>query len=266
MMTFWQAIFLSIVQGITEFLPISSSGHLIILPKVFGWRDQGLAFDAIVHLGTTLAAIVYFLPDVKTILHGFIKKSETKARKMIVVILLSMIPALITGILLQPLIETQARSVLVVAINLVFWGIVLILAERYSQKKQGQTSFYDINWKQGLIVGVAQALALIPGTSRSGITISTALFLRIKKEDAVKFSFLMGVPVILGAGIFSFVDLLQQPGQAVQLPLVLVSLVGSFLSGLLAIYLLISFLEKRGLYYLGAYRIVLASILFFSFF
>lgn len=262
-MTVLQAIVLSIVQGITEFLPISSSGHLILFPKLFGWPDQGLAFDAFVHLGTALAVACYFFSDIKRIIKNFFSKGKSK--QVVCAILLSMVPALLGGVFLKDFIAVEGRSFRVVLFSLIVWGLVLILAENYAQKSKKKKDFDEITWKQGLIIGCAQALALIPGTSRSGITLAAGYFLDINRKDAIKFSFLMGLPVIFGAGLLSFLDLVQtSEGTISYLPLA-IAFLGAFLSGLLAIHLLEKVIEKRGLYYFGAYRIVLALSLFWIF-
>jgi undecaprenyl-diphosphatase len=256
-----QALILSVIQGVTEFLPISSSGHLILIPEFFGWRDQGLAFDAIIHLGTTLAALLYFRKDLFDLIRGFFTKGTSDMKRVGYAILLSMIPALVIGLLFKSIIESQARTSLVVAFNLFLWGGVLIFAEHHATKNTPSKAFKDITLKQGLLIGVSQALALFPGTSRSGITLSTGLFLGIKREDAVKFSFLMGAPVIFGAGILSFLDLMQnsvpQGGETV-LP-IFAALLGSFVSGMLAIHLLLKVISKKGLYFFGIYRMILSA-------
>jgi len=264
-MSLLQAIVLSIVQGLTEFLPISSSGHLILVPLFFDWPDQGLAFDAMIHLGTTFAAVIYFRTEVVRILKSIFVKGDKQGRYLGLIILLSMIPAFIVGVLLKEQISTDARSVGIVAFNLFLWGAVLILAELFAQKKLPSISLFKIPWIKGLGIGIAQALALIPGTSRSGITISTGLFVGLSREDAVRFSFLMSIPVIFGAGLFSFIDFLQTPNDSISLWLILVGLVGSFLSGMFAIHFLIKILSKKGLLYFGVYRILLAAFLVFYF-
>lgn len=265
-MTLFQAIVLSVVQGLTEFLPISSSGHLILVPLFFDWPDQGLAFDAMLHLGTTLAALIYFRCEVWNILKSIFTSGDKAARNLGFVIVLSMIPAFLVGVFLKDLISSDARSVTVVAFNLTIWGIVLIIAELYAQKKLPRVKLFDLPWMKAIGIGLAQALALIPGTSRSGITITTGLFVGLSREDAVRFSFLMSIPVIFGAGVFTFIDFLNEPAPATSLGLIFVGFLGSFLSGMIAIHFLIQVLSKKGLLYFGLYRIALAGFLLYYFF
>ncbi len=258
-MTIIHAIVLSLVQGITEFLPISSSGHLILIPKFFHWPDQGLAFDAVVHLGTSLAVLVYFFSDLKKIILDFFQKQGKKT--IVWALLISTLPAIFAGFFLRDYIATDGRSFKIVLFSLIAWGIVLILAEYYAKRQKKKIAFSDITIKQGLLIGLAQALALIPGTSRSGITLTAGYFLNIERKDAIKFSFLMGLPVILGAGLLSFLDLYQSNAGEVAYTPIFIGLIGSFLSGLIAIHLLERVIEKNALYYFGAYRILLALLL-----
>lgn len=262
-MSIIQSLFLSLIQGLTEFLPISSSGHLILIPHFFKWEDQGLAFDAIIHIGTAAAAIIYFRREIWRILRGFFS-NDKKSRRLGYVIVIASVPAALAGFLLRSFIAGQARVLPVVALNLFIWGIFLILAEYYADKHGQKISLFDIGYIRGFLIGMAQALALIPGTSRSGITISAGFFTDLKREDAVRFSFLMSIPVILGAGLLSFIDLFTSQGMAFEWLPVILALLGSFASGLLAIYILIKFINKGGLVYFGIYRILLSIILFFT--
>lgn len=253
-------LILGIVQGITEFLPVSSSGHLIILPKLFHWPDQGLAFDAMVHVGTVLAAAWYFRKDIIAILVDLKQKGST-GRKLTLGIILSMIPAIIVGLLFKGWIEETLRTTTFVAMNLILWGIVLIYAEYFAKKKKNQNEIGSLSVKQAVLIGCAQALALFPGTSRSGITLSTGVFLGLTKEAAVKFSFLMGIPIILAAGSLSMIELIQSPDAQISISIMLLSLAVSFFSGLAAIHFLLTVVKKRALIYFGAYRILLALLL-----
>jgi len=274
-MSILQAALLSVIQGLTEFLPISSSGHLIIIPKFFNWPDQGLAFDAVVHLGTALAAIIYFREYIFDVIKGFIphkminKKKKVvsagvqqRSRRFAYIVLVATIPAVIVGLTFKDYIAENLRSTTFVALNLLVWGIVLILAEIYANKVKNPLPLAQTSYGKGLMIGVAQALALFPGTSRSGITISTGLFANFSRKDAVRFSFLLSIPVILGAGLLSLLDLLQNAGEAgISVLAILVALLGAFLSGLLAIHILLKFIDQKGLLYFGIYRIILAGVL-----
>lgn len=255
---------LSIVQGLTEFLPISSSGHLLLLPRFFGWADQGLNFDAAIHLGTLLAVLVYFHRDLRSLIASLFDPESKAHRKLVALLLLSAIPAVIAGLTLKTFIEEQVRGVLIVAVNLLIWGIILMIAEYTAQHRQTELKMEQLTWKRALFIGAAQALALIPGTSRSGITISSGLFSGLSREEAVRFSFLMGIPVIAGAGLFSLLDFFQQPGGMGSIDLA-AALLLAFLSGLAAIHLLLKLISKRGLYFFGVYRILLAIVLLIFF-
>ena len=208
-MSIIQAIVLGVIQGITEFLPISSSGHLVFIPKLFGWGDQGLAFDTIMHLGTLLAVVVYFRKKLWKILRAvFLYKNKEirNDRKLGWLLILSIIPAGIIGLFFDNWIETNLRSTTVIAFGLIFWGIILFFADRVSQKKSSTRSLGQTGWKQTLFIGCAQAIALIPGTSRSGITMTAGLFSKFNKKSAAEFSFLMSIPVIGLAGLLQILE------------------------------------------------------------
>lgn len=249
---------LATIQGLTEFIPVSSSGHLILVPIIFGWFDQGLAFDVMVHLGTSLAAIAYFRKDIWSILQQFWNRSSYK---MLMALIISMIPAGLAGVLLKDSIEQNLRSSFVVIVSLIFWGIILIFADLYTRKQTLKGRMQTISWSQAFLIGLAQSLSLIPGTSRSGITISTGLFLGLKKEDAVKFSFLMSIPIILGAGLINLIEVLKTPDTSSSLWGFVIALTVSFLTGLLAIDLTLKWVKGRGLLYFGIYRVILGVLL-----
>src|SRR3989338_2387502 len=204
-MTVFQALILGVVQGLTEFLPISSSVHLIFIPRIFGWADQGLAFDVVAHLGTFAAVVVYFRKKIMTLIRGFYTDDADNANKKLAwYIILSVIPAGLVGFLLGSRIEAYTRSAAVVAWSLIGWGIVLGIADYVSQKhkntpppaggvppKAGKTQKHlsNLSWREALFIACAQAVALIPGTSRSGITMTAGLFSRLDKKSAAEFSF-----------------------------------------------------------------------------
>ena len=261
-MTIFQSVFLSVIQGLTEFLPVSSSGHLIIFPAFFNWPDQGLAFDAMIHIGTALAALIYFRADVLRMIKS-VRGGDKKALRLVGVILVSMIPAAIVAFLFKEVISSTFRTTTFVAMNLTIWAVVLIAAELFARGKRKTSGMYDISYVKGFLIGIAQALALFPGTSRSGITISAALFSKTDRKSAVSFSFLMGIPVILGVGILSLIELVSGNGsESVSASMIIVSLLFSFGSGLIAIHLLLKFIQKGALIYFGIYRIILAGAIF----
>ena len=264
-MDIMQSIVLGIIQGLTEFLPISSSGHLIILPKFFNWADQGLAFDAVMHLATGLAIIFVLHKEIKQILKGFnLKRQDSQYRinrKLMILIILAIIPAGVVGLLFNNLIEDKLRTIEVVAWSLIFWGVVLGWAEYYNNKLINKNFLESINWKQSLVVGLMQVIALIPGTSRSGITITGGLFSGIDKKTAVKFSFLVGLPLILGAGVFKLVELIRMGNFSEQSMILFFGFISALVSGFLAIKLLIWLADRASFQMFVVYRIVLGIAL-----
>ena len=268
-MGFWQAVFLGVVQGITEFLPVSSSGHLIFLPKLFGWQDQGLAFDVIVHLGTLLAVVVFFREKLWNIAKSFLtfgkKESDILNRRLGFLIILSIIPAGVAGLLFEGWIETNLRSASVVGVGLVFWGIILGLSDLFNKKleEQDKTELEQMNWKEMLIVACAQAIALIPGTSRSGITMTAGLFSKLKKDTAAEFSFLMSVPIIFLAGMMKVIELIQVGLQDMSMMSLVVGFLASAVSGFFAIWGLMKVIKQRGFLPFVVYRVIIGVLILF---
>lgn len=265
-MTLFHALVLGIIQGITEFLPISSSGHLILIPRILGWKDQGISFDVFVHLGTLLAVLWYFRPQIIGIFHGFFLRSprHQRERRLAWMILLATVPALIIGYLAGDYIETKFRSVTVIAINLIIWGVILWIADWYGHRYANR-DLYAMTPATALAIGVAQSFALIPGTSRSGITMTTAMLSGIEKKTAAEFSFLMSIPVIGAAGSMKLLDLIQSGSLDLSTAQLAVGFLGAFLGGIFAIRILLKVLERWDFTPFVIYRIVLgiALLLFF---
>jgi undecaprenyl-diphosphatase len=254
--TYAQALILGVVQGLTEFLPVSSSGHLILVPHVLGWPDQGLAFDAVIHLGTLAALLAYFRAELWALVAG------TLSRRVGYIIVVATIPAGLAGLAFGAVIEQTLRSPLVVAASLVVWGLVMWVADR--QAPEPPTGVEDplarVGWRRGLSVGVAQALALVPGTSRSGITISAGLLVGLDRATAARFSFLLGIPVTAAAAglkTLHFVGAGTPPGEGGPL---LAALAASFVSGWIAVWFLVRYLKRRSLRPFVVYRIALAAV------
>ena len=265
--TVLQALVMGIVQGLTEFLPVSSSGHLVIVPYLFGWDDpfiNSLAFSVMLHMGTLIALLVYFRADwVRLVPAGFAairdrSLQDDPDRRLAWLLLAATIPAAIVGFLLNDLIETSFRQVGLVAVTLVIGGVILWLADHLSPRTKGVG---DVTFPVAFAIGVAQALALIPGISRSGISISAGRVAGLDREAAARFSFLMATPVTLGAGIFEARKLLTgESGVAVEpLPL-LVGLVAALIAGLLAIRFMLTYLRTRSLDIFVWYRFALAAV------
>ena len=204
-MSYTQSVVLGLVQGLTEFLPVSSSGHLILVPLVFGWPDQGLAFDAVTHLGTLAALLAYFRRELRALLIG------TLSRRLALLIVVATIPAGLAGLLFGKWIETHLRSALVIAATTAGWAIVMWIADRRAVAAAPRTGepLERVSWGQGLAVGCAQALALIPGTSRSGITITTGLLGGLDRATAARYAFLLSIPITAAAGGLKTLQLLR---------------------------------------------------------
>lgn len=271
-MTYLQAIVLGVIQGLTEFLPVSSSGHLVILPQVFGWADQGLGFDVVVHLGTLVAVVVYFRKMLWSIIRALATRDSAAARERRLggLLVLSIIPAGVAGLLGDAWIEEHVRSVTVIAWNLIGWGVVLYLADRYYRASIANgkqlTETRDLGVKQALSVAFAQALALIPGTSRSGITMTAGLFSGLTKTAAAEFSFLMSVPIIGLAGAKKILDLVSLGLGDLSLGVLAAGFVAAAVSGFVAISGLMVIIRRWSFTPFVVYRVLLgiALLIFFT--
>lgn len=256
-MTYPQAVVLGVVQGLTEFLPVSSSGHLILVPRVFGWPDQGLGFDAAVHLGTLAALLAYFRRELRELLSGVL------APQVGLAVVVASLPALVIGWLLNRWIEAHVRGALLVAATTAFWALVMWVADRQAREPVPGSSdpLERVGWARALAIGAAQALALVPGTSRSGITITTGLFTGLDRATAARFSFLLGIPVTAAAGAYKALGLLG-PGLGPEEggPL-LAAIAAAFASGWLAVWFLVGYLQRRSLQLFVVYRLLLAAVI-----
>lgn len=255
-----QALVLGIVQGITEFLPISSTAHLVLVPHLFGWADPGLTFDVALHLGTFLAVAWYFWNDLKEMFWGFTRSISSRDftdphQRMPWMIALGTIPAGVAGLLWEDKVETVFRSPLVIAFTLVVLGLLLFAGDRLGRK---QRDLGDFLWLDATLIGIAQAVALIPGVSRSGATMTMALLMGASREASARFSFLLGFPIIALSALYKLKDLGPMLG-AQWLPFLL-GLLASTITGYLCIRFLIQFLQKRGMGVFVAYRVVLGFI------
>ncbi|MFH1405564.1 MAG: undecaprenyl-diphosphatase UppP [Patescibacteria group bacterium] len=249
-MEIYQAIILGIVQGICEFLPISSSGHLVLIPEFFGWEVQDISFDAIVHLATLTAVIVALRKDI-------ISLFQKQNHFLIWMIVVGTIPAIIFGLVIKFL-NFDFRHVNVIIVSLVLWAIILYMADRFV--KEEPKEIHGLKWKQAIWIGVAQAIALIPGTSRSGIVISAGLFSGLSRSAAARYAFLLGIPAIAAAGLLSCYEVVTGSVQISVLPL-LVGFISAFVTGLFAIQFLLNLLKKGDYKGFALYRILLAIIL-----
>ena len=263
-MTPIQAIVLSIVQGITEFLPVSSSGHLILVPFFLGWPDQGLAFDIATNTGTLLAIVAYFHRDLRDLIVGFFTGRPLSRdglfvpRRMAWNIVVGTIPAGIAGLLFHDWIAHQARNPLLIAGTTFFYGLLLFLADRAGRKDR---ELIDLGLRDALIVGIAQALALVPGTSRSGITITAALLLGFTRPAAASFTFLLVVPIGVLAAAKDAKDLLEVGVSSHDLAMMGIGVVVSAVVGYAVVAWLLNWLRRRSLDVFVAYRVLLAGVI-----
>ena len=259
-MTVEQIIVLAVVQGVTEFLPISSSGHLILIPALTGWPDQGQFVDVMVHLGTLLAILIYFWRDVWKLILGTIelfKGRITDDGRLAIYILLGTIPAVLFGLVLESFdFPDLERNVAVVAWNTILYGILMLIADML--RPQFRT-MKDITLGMALFIGFAQALALIPGTSRSGVTITAGRFLGMTRPDAARFSFLLGIPAIGAAGALKLIEALRA-GESIT-PGTFECAALTFVAGLAAIAFLMAVLKRVSLLPFVLYRMVLGGFL-----
>ena len=262
-----QALIMGIVQGLTEFLPISSSGHLIIVPFLFGWTDPfitSLAFSVMLHVGTLAALLVYFRADWFRLVPAGLATIRDRSfradpdRRLAWLLVAATIPAAIAGFLLNDVIEARFRDVGLVALMLVVGAVVLWLADRWGSRAKGVA---DVTFPLAFGLGAAQALALVPGISRSGISIAAARLAGLDREAAARFSFLMATPITAGAAIFEFRKLASgEAGVAVSVGPILVGMLAAFVAGMLAIGLLLRYLRTRSLTVFVVYRLILAAI------
>ncbi|MGJ8682126.1 undecaprenyl-diphosphate phosphatase [Paraglaciecola sp.] len=260
-MTLFEIIILAIIQGLTEFLPISSSAHLILPSEVLGWNNQGMAFDVAVHLGSLLAVMIYFRQDIWRLLtawlHSGFGTKQTQDSKLAWWVILATIPAIIFGFIFKDFLEEYGRSALVIATTTIVFGLLLWYADKRASLAKNIT---HITWKNALFIGVAQAIAIIPGTSRSGITMTAGLFLGLNRDSAARFSFLLSIPVILGAGTLATLDLLKTP-DAVDWNALLFGAAFSFVSAYTCIYLFLTWISKIGMLPFVIYRLLLGGLL-----
>jgi undecaprenyl-diphosphatase len=260
-MDFTQIVLLALIQGITEFLPISSSAHLILVPVLTGWQDQGLAFDVAVHVGTLLAVVLYFRRELVRMAREWLVsltgRRLTSDAKLAWAVIFATIPAGLAGLLLEDFVAHALRSPVVIALATIGFGLLLWWADATGRRVRSE---HHIGWRDVVVIGIAQALALIPGTSRSGITMTAALAMGLTREAAARFSFLLSIPIILAAGGLETLKLVDDPNPVAWD--VLVS--GAVLSGVSAffcIHFFLKLLERVGMLPFVIYRLVLGIFL-----
>lgn len=258
--TLWQAFVLGTLQGLTEFLPVSSSAHLSLTPWVMGWPPSGLGFDVALHVGTLVALLGYFHAEWIRLLGGGITLLRTRRadgvnERQALFIVIATIPAGIAGLLLEDLAETVFRAPIVTAIALIVMGVLLWAVDARAPRERNRES---MTWQDALLIGLAQCLALVPGVSRSGSTITAGRALGIDRANAAVFSFLMSMPIILAAAIFKVPDAIRESGFS--LPL-LVGVGAAAVSSWLAIAVLLRFVQRRSYAVFAGYRLALGAVI-----
>lgn len=262
-MDWLQAVILALVQGITEFLPVSSSAHLILAPELFGWDDQGLAFDVAVHVGTLMAVVLYFRQDIlnmATAWFGSFRGTHNEHSKLAWFVILATLPACFMG-LVANMYEEALRSPLIIAGTTIGFGILLGVAGKVASSRFGLP---QLSWRDALLIGIAQGLAVIPGTSRSGITITAALLLGYKADAAARFSFLLSIPIILLAGGFKGLEWVTSDNPDTGWYLLL-GAGAAAVSAYACIHVFLKLLERIGMMPFVIYRLGLGALLLFVF-
>jgi undecaprenyl-diphosphatase len=254
------SILFGMIQGLTEFLPISSSGHLLLLHEWLSLETSStLSFDVALHVGTLLAVVIYFRQDLWGMLQALVIRPRSEEGILAASVVVGTLPAALTGWFLEDWITLTFRSPYLVAAMLVLIGLVMIIVER---THRAQRPLSTLTWSDAILMGCAQAVSLIPGTSRSGITIIAGMARQIKRADAARFSFYLSVPVIAGAGVKKGIDLLSTSLPLSELLLMLIGILASFVTGIVVIQWLLNYLGRRSLLPFAIYRIGLGMIVF----
>jgi undecaprenyl-diphosphatase len=266
-MTIIQSIILGIIQGITEFLPISSSGHLVLIPYIFGWEipaEHAWVFNVLIQVGTLVAVIIYFWRDLLNIMTAFLEGLRsrqpfaTSESRLGWYLILATIPATLIGLILKDAVEAAFENPRATAAFLLLTAVLLLVAELVGRR---QNKLADLTWKDALVIGCFQILALFPGVSRSGSTITGGMLRGLERSAAARFSFLMSIPVMLGAGLLATIDLFQVPNLGALLPALSAGFLTSIVVGYFSIHWLLRFLTRRPLYVFSAYCTIIGMIL-----
>ncbi|EKF23386.1 undecaprenyl-diphosphatase UppP [Mycolicibacterium hassiacum DSM 44199] len=263
-MSWLQVVVLSIVQGLTEFLPISSSGHLAITSRLFFGDDAGASFTAVTQLGTELAVLLYFARDIGRIVRAWFDGLLVRAHRGVDYwlgwyVIVGTIPIGVLGLLLKDVIRTGARNLWLIATALIVFSAVIAAAEHFGRRVR---SIEQLTWRDSIVVGLAQCLALLPGVSRSGATISAGLFLGLRREVAARFGFLLAIPAVFASGLFSLPDAFHPVGEGMSAsgPQLLVATVIAFVVGFAAVAWFLRFLVRHSMYWFVGYRVLLGTV------
>ena len=261
--SFFQATFLGVIQGITEFLPISSSAHLQLPRLLLNWEDQGLTFDVSLHLGSLLAVVTYLKDDIVNLIKAsfsrIINKKNSIDADLAFLLVIASVPAAAIGFLLNNSIDLYARSIEILALFTFIFALILFYADKKGCRER---SLKQLTWIDASYIGLAQVMALIPGTSRSGVTMSAALLLGYNRKSAAKFSFLLSIPIILGSSMLRSYDLFSLPSTSLDFPILLYGMIVSGLVAYLCIHYFFTLVERFGFLPFVLYRIVLSIALF----
>lgn len=264
-MDYFQAFWLALIQGVTEFLPISSSGHLALVPSVLGWSDQGLAFDVAVHVGTLVAVLIYFRTEVGLLigdwLQSIINGRSTTYSKLAWSIAFASLLIGVAGYFLEEIVSTVLRNPVSIALTTIVFGVLLWIADARGARDRGLEM---LSWKDVLVISIAQIFALIPGTSRSGVTITAGLLMGLTRQASAKLSFLMAIPVILMAGVWQARGLVNQPADIDWGILIFGALISAIVA-FICINFFLRYLQRFSLVPFAIYRLILGVILLATF-
>lgn len=260
-LNYFQITFLAFIQGLTEYLPISSSAHIILPKELFGWPDQGLVFDVAVHVGSLIAVVTYFRRDIAQLMTAWLRSfggSGSTESWLAWYLVIATIPAGVMGLLFNDMVETYSRDMLVIGSTSIVFGILLYLADRYAP---AQRPLESLTLKGAVIIGMAQVMALIPGTSRSGVTMTAGLFCGLDRRAAAKFSFLLAIPIIAASGLFKGMEMLET-GTSTEWGILLYAIVVSAIVSFACIHLFLTLIERIGFMPFILYRIALGMLLY----
>jgi len=255
-MTLLQALLLGIIQGLTEFIPVSSSGHLILIPEILEWEVQTTSFDISVHAATTLALIIYFRNDILFMINKIQKRTS---RSLIVNIIITTIPAAIIGIFFEDAIDEIFKDISTIAAMLIIVGLVMLFIDRFT--RDNQQKIETLKKKQSFLIGIFQSVAFIRGTSRSGITLIGGMLTGLSRQQAVRYAFLAGIPILTAVSLKQFVAFSLEGFGDIDPMNIIIGFIASFFSGLIAIRVLLLFLKENSLKIFGVYRIILGILI-----
>jgi len=253
-MNILQAIIYGIIQGMGEFLPISSTAHITLMPWLFGWNDPGLAFDIALHMGTLLAVAIFFWKDWINLIKAGFTDIKSRDGRLFWYIMLACIPGGIFGVLFEDQVETTFRNPLLIGVMLIVMGIVIYVADKFSKS---EIALLDIGFKKSFLIGVSQAIAMIPGVSRSGITMAAGRAFCIRREDAARFTFLLSTPFIFLSGVYKAKDLASV---SVEIVPFIIAIVTAAIVGAFSIKFILDYLKKKGFGIFAVYRFIIGAI------